>query len=37
VVNQTDWDPAAKDVVLLVIVAIWLVSIRWFTIWPFLN
>jgi uncharacterized membrane protein YdbT with pleckstrin-like domain len=37
VVNQTDWDQSAKNVVLLVILAIWLVVIGWLTIWPFLN
>ncbi len=36
-VNQTDWDPTARNVVLLVIVAIWLVVIGWLTVWPFLN
>ena len=36
-VNQTGWDPTARNVVLLVILAIWLVVIGWLTIWPFLN
>ena len=37
VVNQTDWDPTAKNVVQLVIAAIWLVVIGWLTIWPFFS
>lgn len=37
VVNQTDWDPTAKNVVQLVIAAIWLVAIGWLTIWPFFS
>jgi len=37
VINQTDWDQTAKNVVMLVILAIWLVVIGWLTIWPFLN
>ena len=36
-VNQTDWHSTAKNVVLLVIVAVWLVIVGWLTVWPFLN
>ncbi len=36
-VNQTDWQPTARTVVLLVILAVWLVIIGWLTLWPFLN
>jgi uncharacterized membrane protein YdbT with pleckstrin-like domain len=36
-VNQTDWQPTARAVVLLVILAVWLVIIGWLTLWPFLN
>jgi uncharacterized membrane protein YdbT with pleckstrin-like domain len=37
VVNQTDWDSTAKNVVLGVIGAIWLVVIGWLTLWPFFS
>jgi uncharacterized membrane protein YdbT with pleckstrin-like domain len=36
-VNTMSWDPTAKRVVLLVILALWLVVIGWLTVWPFLN
>ena len=36
-VNQTDWQSTAKNVVLLVILAVWLVIVGWLTVWPFLN
>jgi uncharacterized membrane protein YdbT with pleckstrin-like domain len=36
-VNQVNWDPTAKRVVLLVILAVWLVVVGWLTLWPFLN
>jgi uncharacterized membrane protein YdbT with pleckstrin-like domain len=36
-VHRTDWDPTAKNVVTWVIVAIWLVIVGWFTVWPFLS
>jgi uncharacterized membrane protein YdbT with pleckstrin-like domain len=37
VVQQTQWDPAAKKVISTVIGAIWLVVVGWLTLWPFLN
>ena len=37
IVEQADWDQTAKNVVLLVIGAIWLVVIGWLTIWPFFS
>ena len=36
-VNQTNWDPTASNVVLLVIGVVWLVIVGWLTLWPFLN
>jgi uncharacterized membrane protein YdbT with pleckstrin-like domain len=36
-VNQTDWQPTARTVVMLVILAVWVVIVGWLTIWPFLN
>jgi uncharacterized membrane protein YdbT with pleckstrin-like domain len=36
-VNTTDWDGTAKNVLYIVIGAIWLVVIGWLTLWPFLN
>ena len=36
-VNQVNWEPTAKRVVLLVILAVWLVVVGWLTVWPFLN
>lgn len=37
VVNTMDWQPTAKNVLFLVIAAIWLVLVGWLTMWPFLN
>ena len=37
VVNKTDWDATAKNVVFLVIAAIWLVIVGWLTLWPFFS
>jgi uncharacterized membrane protein YdbT with pleckstrin-like domain len=37
VVNQTNWEPNAKKIILGVIAAIWLVIVVWLTIWPVLN
>ena len=37
VVNQADWDPTARNVVLLVIGAIWLVVVGWLALWPFFS
>lgn len=36
-VNQTGWDVTARDVVTVVIAAIWLIIVGWLTLWPFLN
>jgi uncharacterized membrane protein YdbT with pleckstrin-like domain len=36
-VNSASWDTTAKQVVMLVILAVWLVIIGWLTVWPFLN
>ncbi|OKH82248.1 membrane protein [Mycobacterium sp. SWH-M3] len=37
VVNTTDWQPTAKNVVFIVIAAIWAIVVGWLTVWPFLN
>jgi uncharacterized membrane protein YdbT with pleckstrin-like domain len=37
VVNATDWEHTAKNVVFAVIWAIWLVVVGWLTLWPFLS
>ncbi|MBU8809980.1 PH domain-containing protein [Mycolicibacterium goodii] len=37
VVNTMDWQPTAKNVLFIVITAIWLVLVGWLTLWPFLN
>lgn len=37
VVNQTDWDSTARNVILLAILVVWLVVIAWLAVWPFLN
>ncbi|MBU8823195.1 PH domain-containing protein [Mycolicibacterium goodii] len=37
VVNTMDWQPTAKNVLFIVIAAIWLVLVGWLTLWPFLN
>lgn len=36
-VNTLNWDSSAKNIVFLVIAAIWLILIGWLSIWPFLN
>jgi uncharacterized membrane protein YdbT with pleckstrin-like domain len=36
-VNQLNWDATAKNVIFLVIAAIWLVVVGWLTLWPFLR
>jgi uncharacterized membrane protein YdbT with pleckstrin-like domain len=36
-VNTLDWQATAKNVVLLVIAAIWLIVVGWLTAWPFFN
>ena len=35
-VNRTGWDSTARNVVMLVIAAVWLVVVGWLTVWPFL-
>jgi len=37
VVNKTDWEPTAKNVICAVIGAIWLVVVGWLTLWPFFS
>jgi uncharacterized membrane protein YdbT with pleckstrin-like domain len=37
VVNRTDWNPTAKNVIFLVIGMIWLVVVGWLTLWPFFS
>lgn len=36
-VNTLNWESNAKNIVFLVIAAIWLILICWLTVWPFLN
>ncbi|MDY6869280.1 MAG: PH domain-containing protein [Actinomycetota bacterium] len=36
-VNTLNWESNAKNVVFLVIGAIWLLLVGWLTVWPFLN
>jgi uncharacterized membrane protein YdbT with pleckstrin-like domain len=36
-VNQLNWDSTAKNVIFLVLAAIWLVVVGWLTVWPFLS
>ena len=36
-VNTLNWESTAKNIVFLVIAAIWLILIVWLSIWPFLN
>ena len=36
-VNTLNWDTTAKNVIFLVIGAIWLIVVGWLTVWPFLN
>jgi uncharacterized membrane protein YdbT with pleckstrin-like domain len=36
-VNNTDWDPTAKNVIFAVIAAIWLILVGWLTLWKFFN
>jgi uncharacterized membrane protein YdbT with pleckstrin-like domain len=36
-VDRTDWDQTAKNVIFGVIAAIWLLIVGWLTLWPFLN
>ncbi|TMS53264.1 PH domain-containing protein [Mycobacterium sp. DBP42] len=37
VVNATDWQTTAKNVLFIVIGAIWLIVVGWLTVWPFLT
>jgi uncharacterized membrane protein YdbT with pleckstrin-like domain len=37
VVAQTTWQESAKNVIFGVIGAIWLITIGWLTLWPYLN
>lgn len=37
VVNHTNWDSNAKNIIFAVIGVIWLVVVGWLTVWPFLN
>ncbi|CDP84450.1 MULTISPECIES: PH domain-containing protein [Mycolicibacterium] len=37
VVNAMDWQGTAKNVLFIVIGAIWLIVVGWLTVWPFLN
>jgi uncharacterized membrane protein YdbT with pleckstrin-like domain len=37
VVNNTAWDQTAKNIVMIVIGAIWLIIVGWLAVWPFLN
>lgn len=36
-VNTLAWESSAKNIVFLVIAAVWLILIGWLSIWPFLN
>ena len=37
VVNRTDWDQTAKNIVMIVIGVVWLILVGWLVVWPFLN
>lgn len=37
VVNATDWEHTAKNVIFAVIWAVWLVVVGWLTLWPYLR
>src|ERR1700712_617770 len=37
VVNHTDWEQTAKNVVMIVVAVIWLILVGWLVVWPFLN
>ena len=36
VVDQTSWEPTAKNIVMIVIGAVWLIVVGWLVLWPFL-
>lgn len=37
VVNHTDWELSAKQIVMIVIAVIWVILVGWLTLWPVLN
>jgi uncharacterized membrane protein YdbT with pleckstrin-like domain len=37
VVNHLNWDPTAKNIVMIVIGVLWLIIVGWLTFWPFMN
>ena len=37
VVNHTDWDHQAKNVVMVVIAVVWVILVGWLTLWPVLD
>jgi uncharacterized membrane protein YdbT with pleckstrin-like domain len=37
IVDNTDWQPTAKNVVTIAIGVVWLVLVGWLSVWPFLN
>ncbi|GLP82541.1 PH domain-containing protein [Mycobacterium antarcticum] len=37
VVNRTDWDQMAKNIVMIVIGVVWLILLGWLVLWPVLN
>ncbi|WP_163797510.1 PH domain-containing protein [Mycolicibacterium sediminis] len=37
VVNQTDWEPTATNIVMIVIGVVWAIIVGWLVLWPFLN
>jgi uncharacterized membrane protein YdbT with pleckstrin-like domain len=37
VVNHTNWDQMAKNIVMIVIAVIWLILMGWLTLFPFLS
>ncbi len=37
VVNHTNWDANAKNIIFAVLGVIWLVVVGWLTVWPFLS
>jgi uncharacterized membrane protein YdbT with pleckstrin-like domain len=36
-VNTTNWDPTARNVVMIVIAVVWVIIVVWLTVLPFLN
>ncbi len=37
VVNQTDWESRARNIVMIVIGAVWLIIVGWLAVWPYLT